>query len=407
MTTPEPMPVTFPLERTYLFDPPPPLGGLREQRPVCRLRYSDGSLGWLVTSYALARAVLTDSRFSMSMTEPHLRDVVGAPAVREARHGALADAMSSGAFLFMDPPEHTKFRKLLASHFAVRRVREHRPLIEQFVTDRLDAIEQAGPPVDLVKMFASPISIFTQCALLGVPPTYGELLQHMRTILEDPQASVNVLVEAGRDVREELWRVIEQKRAEPADDVVGHLVARGELTNDEILSVVTFLFGAGQGTIKNTIGLGAFVLLCHPEWLAALYDDPAGIDTAVEELLRYLTTVLAGFTRTAREDLELGGVLIKAGESVTASLSAANRDPQKFHDPDRLDFGRNTAGHLAFGQGVHMCLGQHLARLEMQVALGGLLRRFPTLRLAVPVEDIPLDSGEKIDYRVEQLAVSW
>lgn len=364
-----------------------------------------------MTSYKLGRAVLTDSRFSMSarpMKPLPVADVAKRAEVLEKIGDEEYQRQTSGLFLAMDPPEHTRFRRLLAAHYSVRRVSEYRSLIQQVVKERLDAIESVGSPVDLVEMFASPVSMFTHCAVLGVPRSYGELLLWWRRLAQNPHASADELVGARQEVRTRLSGVIERKRVDSADDVICHLLASGQLTDDEILSVVNFLFAAGQDGTENMIALSVFALLCHPKQLTHLRRDPAAIDIAVEELLRYLPILQSGaFTRTAREDVELDGVVIKAGEYVSVSLSIANRDPQKFKDPDKLEFSRSTSGHLGFGQGVHMCLGQHFARVELQEAIGGLLARFPQLMLAVSADAVPLIPSDKHIYGVRQLEVTW
>ncbi|AIJ22000.1 cytochrome P450 [Amycolatopsis methanolica 239] len=194
------------------------------------------------------------------------------------------------------------------------------------------------------------------------------------------------------------------KRAEPTDDVLGNRTT-SDLTDEELSGIGTFLLGAGLDTTANMIALGAFALLRDPDQLAALRDDPALADSAVEELLRYLTIADTG-VRAALEDVELDGQVIQAGESVTITANAANRDPERFPDPDTLDLRRHAAGHLAFGHGIHQCLGQQLARVEMRVAIPALFARFPTLRLAVPADEVPLRHDMSI-YGVHRLPVTW
>jgi cytochrome P450 len=290
----------------------------------------------------------------------------------------------------------------------VRRIREHRPVVEETVRTSLDAIEAAGPPSDLVEAFALPVAMNPQCALLGVPSSYGRLLLRSRALSEDPATAVDELVSAARDIRSGINEVIDHKRRQPANDVVSDLIANPAVTDDEIRSLVTFLFAAGVDATQEMLSLSVFALLTHTDQLAKLRSGAAPVDAAVEELLRYLTALQLGpDTRTAREDVELEGRTIAAGEMVFVSLTAANRDPEKFSDPDQLDLTRDAAGHLAFGQGVHMCLGQHLARLELQVGLRALFDRFPTLRLAVPPEEIPRHPDDAFLYGVDELPVEW
>ncbi len=201
-----------------------------------------------------------------------------------------------------------------------------------------------------------------------------------------------------------LGELVQAKRAEPTDDLLSGLTTTA-LTDEELTNIGFMLLGAGLDTTANMISLGMFALLRNPEQLAALRADPGIADHAVEELLRYLPII--PFTmRAALEDVELDGQLVRAGETVTISLPAANRDPSKYTDPDTLDLFRSTSGHLGFGHGVHQCLGQQLARVEVQVALPALINRFPTLRLAVPADEVPLRTDMAI-YGVHRLPVTW
>jgi cytochrome P450 len=403
--TAEGAPVPLPTVRNHPFDPPPALGTLRGERQLCRLRYPDGHVGWLVTSHALARAVLADPRLSVRPDRPP----VGEPGENAAVREALEDLPeNAGIVITLDPPAHTRLRRLQAGYFTVRRVSEHRAAIERIVSDCLDAMQKAGPPVNLVDVFALPVPSLTICEMLGVPRSDRYRFERPTEVSVDPHASAQEKIAAFREFCDYAHGVIEQKRIQPRDDLLSHLVADGQLTDDELAGAALQLFGAGHETTANMLALGTFALLCDRSRWETLQANPSLMDTAVEELLRYLTIVqLGAFTRTAVEDIELDGVKIEAGESVTVSLPAANRDPAKFSDPDELDLTRDASGHVAFGHGRHMCLGQHLARLEMQVALAGLMRRFPALHLAVPAHEVPMYSGERALYGVRELPVAW
>jgi cytochrome P450 len=396
----------LPMARDRLFDPPGELGRLREREPLSRLRYRDGEVGWLVTSHALARAVLTDARFSLRSMRPF-------PVEDPVRHAAVQEVLDRervnvGNLLAMDPPEHTRLRRVLAGQFSIDRVSALRGVVESNVRERLAAMEASGPPADLVRAFASPVALASHCALLGVPRSDGERLERVATVTSDPSSSADETIAAIAEFRAYLEEVVARKRADPADDLMSYIVARGDLTGDEILSVLFLLFTAGVDTAATMLATGPFALLCHGDQLRSLVADPDSIDVAVEELMRYLTIFQVGaLTRTALEDVELDGVTIHAGESVTVSLAAANRDPAKFADPDVLDVKRAVRGHLGFGHGVHVCLGQHLARLEMQVGFGELIWRFPTLRLAVPLDEVPLSGEEHLIFGVQELPVTW
>jgi cytochrome P450 len=242
------------------------------------------------------------------------------------------------------------------------------------------------------------------CELLGVPYADRESFQRHTAALTGADATPQEQYAAFGALGQYLRGLVPAKRANPTDDLLSDLTT-SNLTDAELAGVASFLLGAGLDTTANMLALGTFALLSHPEQLAALREDPELIDAAVEELLRYLSIAHTG-ARSALEDVELDDHVIKAGETVALAVGAANRDPEKFADPDRLDLRRQATGHLAFGHGIHQCLGQQLARVEMQVAFPALLNRFPTLRLAVPAEEVPLRHGMDI-YGVRRLPVTW
>ncbi|GGX72549.1 cytochrome P450 [Streptomyces hiroshimensis] len=380
------------------FDPPAELAALREQQPLIRMRYPDGHLGWLATGYATVRAILADSRFSSRYELMHLP--VEVPGVPE---GGLP-AAPVGDMTGMDAPEHTRYRKLLAGKFTVRRMRALTERLEEITADHLDAMERRGPSADLVEAFAQPIPALMICELLGVPYADRELFQRHTTTLTDMRSSEEERYAAMAGLQEYLHKLVAAKRAEPTDDMLSDLTT-SDLTEEELAGLGGFLLGAGLDTTANMIAHGAFALLRNPDQLAALRGEPDLADQAVEELLRYLTIAHTGL-KTALEDVELDGHLIKAGESVTLSLQAANRDPLRFPGPDALDLRRKATGHLGFGHGIHQCLGQQLARVEMRVALPALFARFPALRLAVAPEEVPLRTHSNI-YGVHSLPVTW
>lgn len=411
MPTGESTPIALPTQRIHPFDPPSELGRLREREPICRLAYPDGHVGWLVTSHQLARTVLADPRFSIRLAKSRSPVALALSAAfkkLESEHGSRLSSRHGGNFLEMDPPQHTRFRRMLAGEFTFRRIEELRPRIEAIVADHLDVMEQKGPPVDLVETFALPVPSLAICELLGVPYSERDAFHRYSIAIEDPAADVDEIVAGYLEFDDLIRRVVEHVRGEPGDGLMGRLVATGDLSDEELVGVGKLLVAAGHHTTKNMLTLGTFALLCEPRRWEALRADPSLIPGAVEELLRYLTIFqLGAFSRTALEDVEVGDVLVKTGESVTVSLSAANRDPARFEDPDVFRPSRHASGHLAFGYGVHTCLGQHLARIELQVGLAGLLRRFPTLQLAVPVEEAPLHPGDVGQAGLYELVVVW
>ena len=377
--------MTVPTTRENPFDPPAELAA---RPPLSRLRFADGTLGWLVTDHATARFVLSDERFSarMDLTRSAIR--------------TTEPAQVPGAFIFMDPPEHTRYRKLLTAQFTLRRMRALEPRIAEIASRLLDRMT---PPADLVRDFALPLPSLVICELLGVPYEAHERFERSSHAMVDP-----ALPEPDRDVAAgELFgllaEVVAEKRRSPGDDLLSGLL---ELTDEEVMGVGVMLLFAGHETTANMLGLGTFALLRHPAELARLRADPSLIDGAVEELLRHLSIVQYEVNRAALADVEVAGQVIAKGDPVLVSIPLANRDAARFPAPDTLDITRNTSGHMAFGHGVHQCLGQQLARIELRIGFSALLNRFPELRLAVAPEEVPLRTGRGI-YGVDALPVTW
>ncbi|MGW2180403.1 cytochrome P450 [Streptomyces sp. NPDC001732] len=391
-------PPTLPTDRRTgcPFDPPAELT-VPNNEPVRRMRYADGHLGWLVTGHAAARAVLADPRFSSRYELMHM------PIPMEGAPTALPPA-PVGDILGLDAPEHTRYRRLLTGRFTVRRMRQLTRHVERFTTECLDAMEQAGPAVDLVEAFAQPVPALMICELLGVPYADRERFRSQVATIFDQAADAEAKGGAYTELIQYLNELVLAKRAEPTDDLLSDLTD-SDLTDEELAGIGGLLLAAGLDTTANMLGLGTFALLSNPGQLAALRADPALAGQAAEELLRHLS-VADPLVRSALEDVEVEGRLIRAGESVTVSVQAANRDPHRFPDPDRLDIRRRATGHLAFGHGIHQCLGQQLARVEMTVAFPALFARFPGLRLAVPPQEVPLRDRANI-YGVISLPVTW
>lgn len=397
--------VELPSERVDPLDPPPGLRTLAEQSPISPLRFAGGQSGWLVTGYELARTVLVDNRFSVDTTVLPLGD---AEMLEEIDRIEKSTPESDGVLVMLHPPQHTKIRRAAAKYFTVRAVREQQPAVERIVAGRLDAMQQAGAPVDLVTAFALPVSSFSICEMLGVPHADRERFERPSAVLADPHLDAAQKRDALNAFYDYCREVVARKRAEPRDDIISDLARAGELTEDEIVGLARQLFEAGHETTAAQISLGVVTLLRDRARWERLRAEPDGVANAVEELLRYLSILQMGtFSRTALEDLEVAGVTIRRGEKLVVSIPVANRDPEKFPAPDELDLGRDAAGHLAFGHGRHMCIGQHLARLELEVALRGLLERFPDLDLAVAPGELRFHGGEHQLYSVETLPVAW
>jgi cytochrome P450 len=374
------------------FDPPAELLDARRHGPISRLTHPGGQSGWLITGYDLVRSVLADPRFSSRKELLNVVDFEIPPA-------------PPGEFLLTDEPQHGRYRKPLVRRFTVRRMRLLSERIEQITADCLDAMEEAGPPADLVAAFAKPIPAIVICELLGVPYEDRGSFQAQVDAFLGGETTDDELMAAYTATQEYLATLVATKRANPTDDVLSELTA-SDLTDEELKGVSLVLLAAGLDTTANVLALGTFALLQNPAQLAALRADPALIDGAVEELLRYLS-VAKTFMRTALEEVEVGGQTIEAGTTVVLSYATANRDPERFADPHLLDLGRRHGGHLAFGHGIHQCLGQQLARVELGVAFRALVTRFPTLRLAVPAAEIDLRPETADIYGVKSLPVTW
>jgi cytochrome P450 len=377
------------------FDPPTELGRLQAENPLARMTYPDGHVGWLATGYAEVRAVLADQRFSSRYELMH-HPLPGMEEIGELPPAPVGDMIG------LDAPEHTRYRRLLVGRFTVRRMRQLTEQVERVTAEHLDAMRRKGPGLDLVTEFAHPVPAVMICELLGVPYADRDTFQNYVTALFAADGPPQEKFAAYQNLQEYMGKLVLAKRAAPTDDVLSELTT-SDLTDEELAGVGGVLLAAGLDTTANMIALGAFALLRHPEQIAGLHADP---DKAVEELLRYLTVANLNI-RAAREDVELGGQLIRAGETVTLAMHTANRDPRRFADPDALDLSRDAVGHLSFGHGIHQCLGQQLARVEMRVAIPELFRQFPTLRLAVAPEEVPLRPVHQSIYGVLRLPVAW
>ncbi|SCG46276.1 cytochrome P450 [Micromonospora halophytica] len=395
------------MQRDDPFTLPPALAELADRSPIGRAKLPDGEPFWLVTGYEEARAALSDPRFSADRFRYHPRFRNLPKELGEQLRG---DKARAGSFINMDPPEHTRYRKLLTGQFTVRRIRELATRIEQIVTGRLDAMLAGGNSADLVSEFAVPVPSLMICELLGVRYADREEFQQRAAALLQTNVSVDEAVKNVEAQRAFMQRLVTDKRKNPTDDIISGLVhqagADPALTDDELVGIANLLLFAGLETTASSLGLGMFVLLQRPEQLAVLREEPARVGDAVEELLRYLTVVSTGLFRFAKEDLEFGGEHIPAGSTVVISLLAANRDERHWPEPEALDVTRVRSSHLAFGHGVHQCLGQQLARIEMTVGYTELLRRLPNVRLAVPPEDVPL-RNDMITYGVHALPITW
>jgi cytochrome P450 len=382
-------------------DPFPLFASVRELGAVQPVTLADGHDAWLVSRYEEARTALNDLRFSKDM---HAALALGSDVVAEGLPGpAFARHMLS-----VDPPDHTRLRRLVSAAFSPRRIEALRPRVQSIVDDLLDDVAASGPDsrVDLVGTFAFPLPFTVICELLGVPEPDRLPLGRGLTALLVPTptpAAYARAKEASDAVVAMLEALVEAKQRTPGDDLVsGLLSARdGEerLDNQEMLSTIFQLIVAGHDTTASLIGTSVVTLFRNPDQLAQLSADPDMIPAAIEECLRYDAPVPHATFRYAIEPVEIGDVTIPAGSQVIICLAAANRDADRYEDSELFDIDRAEMRHLAFGHGIHHCLGAALARMEGQVALASLLRRFPELSLAVPAGDLHWDHGDGLVLR--------
>jgi cytochrome P450 len=373
------------------------------QPPVGRVVLPTGRTAWLVTRHEDVRQLLRSPAFTSDGSRPEF------PLLRH--QPPLDPSRRAGFFLQMDPPEHTLYRRILTPEFMIKAMRRLEPLIVETVTGALADLRAAGPGADLIEHVALPVPSMVICHLLGVPYADHGFFQERSRILLDRTTPPAEVMAASDDLRGYLGELIAGKLRGPAtEDLLGRLaverVATGQITENALRGIAVLLLIAGHETTANMIGLSTLVLLRQPDQWRRLRERPELIDDAVEELLRYLTIVRTGLPRLATEDVEIGGQLIRAGEGAIALLAAANRDPEVFPDGDRLDLERGSHSHLAFGFGVHQCIGQPLARAELRVTLRELVTTLPDLALAVDPAAVEL-RDDAVIFGVARLPVTW
>ncbi|QIS08062.1 cytochrome P450 [Nocardia arthritidis] len=388
----------FPLGRTGCpFDPPPEYRELRTSEPVASAKSGTGENIRLIARHADVRAALADPRISADFRTP------GYPG-----RAALLNT-DAPVFARTDPPEHTVHRRLLISDFTVRKVREMRPEIQRIVDAQLDVMAELAPRADLVDVFALPVPSLIICRMLGVPYAEHDFFQSRARIVVDRRSSITDLRIAIGELREYLVELLAIKRDQPGDDILTRLIREQQangLSDMELAANAVTLLNAGHETTANMIALGVLVLLSHPQALAELKADADLWPNAVDELLRYLSIADTILSRVPKEDIEIGDTVVKSGEGLFALIGSANRDETVFPDPDRFDIHRSTRHHLAFGYGVHACLGHHLARAELEIALETLFRRFPDLRLDAEFDELPFKHDAAV-FGVHSLPISW
>ncbi|WP_103341977.1 cytochrome P450 [Amycolatopsis sp. CA-126428] len=379
------------------FDPPGSYAARRETAPTSKVRCPAGMDAWLVTRYADVRAVLADRTMSSR----------GASSVHVNPNADLDEEVHPGSIIQLDGATHSRLRKKVIAEFTVRRVEALRGYVRQLVESHLDAMLAQGAPADLVRDFALPIPSLVICELLGVPYADRSQFQRQSTTLVSTDATREEGEEAYDALSGYLAALFTEKQRNPQDDLFSRLSVAGAddpLTMEELVVLGLSLLVAGHETTANMIALSTLVLLDHPGQREAALAAP---ERAVEELLRYLSVVQWGVLRYATSDVQVGSQPVRAGEWLVAALNSANRDESVFPGADELDFARESPRtHVAFGFGAHQCVGQQLARVELQEALTGLFRRVPDLRLAVPRDELGYKHNTLV-YGVRELPVAW
>jgi pentalenic acid synthase len=374
-------PPSFPMLWQGPFQPPAGYADLRSAGGMARVTLYDGRVVWAAVRQHEARTLLADPRLSADKSSPHFPRF--APVDEREQQNRTFD--------IMDPPDHTVIRRMLVGDFTANRMAKLRPMIERTANELVDEVLRQGPPADLKQLVALPMASISICHLLGVPYEDHEFFEsqvHRMSVVGDKDIVVDALGQLYKYVDE----LVTRKEKEPTDDLLGRLVVEqlrtGGLPRSEVTSIALVLLMSGHVTTSLMISLGMFTLMQHPDQFEQVRSDPTLIPGAVEELLRYLPIGEIFHGRFAKEDIEIGEHVIKAGEGVLFLSGVINRDDELFPDADRLDIHRNSRHHLTFGYGVHQCIGQNLARAEIETTFEVLLRRLPGMRLAVPAEEL-------------------
>ncbi|TVS99674.1 cytochrome P450 [Amycolatopsis bartoniae] len=387
---------TLPITRSCPYAPPEEHRRLREEAPISRVTLPSGREAWALTRLEDVRTMLTDPRFSSDRQNP------GFPLLVDGQRRVTNFRAS---LISMDPPEHGPARRAVVGEFTVKRMNALRPRIQEIVDEHLDALLAGPKPADLVRALSLPVPSLVICELLGVPYADHDFFQERSGKLLRRTTPPQERAAAVDELRDYLDKLIAQKEQQPGDDLLSRQLEKTQ-DREELVALGFLLLIAGHETTANMISLGTVTLLEHPEALAAIVEDPAKTPSAVEELLRYYTIAEFAVSRVALEDVELGGVLIRKGEGVITLGNMANRDPEVFDNAYDFDVERGARHHVAFGFGAHQCLGQNLARLELQIVFDTLFRRIPTLQLAVPADQLPYKDDANV-YGLYELPVTW
>jgi cytochrome P450 len=397
MSTSEPRAFPFGSDKLTMH---PLYAYLRRNEPLSRVQLPYGEPAWLATRYEDVKRVLADPRFSR------------AAAVERDEPRSRPNTTGPGTIKSLDPPEHTRLRRLVTKAFTVRRVENLRPRAQQIADELIDSMLAEGEPAELVEDFALPLPITVICEVLGVPvDDRADFRLWSDAFLSTTKFTVEQVTRYRMELRGYMTDLIAQRRASPQDDLLSAMVAARDnedrLSEEELLSLSEAILIAGHETTATQIPSFVYALLTHPDQLAKLRADLSYVPQAVEELLRFIPIGAGALqARYALEDVELGGMTVRTGEPVLAANQSANHDEALFTDPDQLDLRRDGASHLGFGHGPHHCLGASMARMELQIALRTLLSRLPGLRLAGDIDDVVWKSGVST-YGPEQMYIAW
>jgi cytochrome P450 len=401
MTDHDEAPLAYPMRRSCPFETPSGYAQLRQRPTITQVTLPTGRFAWAVTRRNHIRELLADGRMSSNSRHP------GYPILAE--HMRPPEDFNT-SLIGMDDPEHAAARRTVLGEFTVRAINRLRPRIQEIVDQHIDVMIQAGSPADFVRDVAFPVPLMVICELLGVRFEDRALFREWMTTYMSGTASPEEGATALKAYMTYMHELVSAKEAEPDDSLIGRQVRRygeaGVADHEGQVGLAVMLHMAGHESTANMLALSVVTLLAHPEQLAKIKADPGLIPNAVEELLRFHPIGEIGTSRVAVEDIEIGGVRIAAGEGVINMIAAANSDPEIFPEPENFDIERNAHGHLAFGYGKHQCLGQNLARAELEIVIETLFRRLPQVRLAVPFDEVPF-STDTMMFGVRELPLAW
>ncbi|CAF1175771.1 unnamed protein product [Adineta ricciae] len=390
------------MQRKSPLRPPPEYTRLRKEAPVSKAKIWDGSSVWLVSRYKDVVKVLTDSSFSKVRTHP------GFPETGPG--GKAAATATKPTFVDMDPPEHTQHRLMVENEFSVKNVESLRPKLEKIANDLIDDMKKKKQPIDLHVAYSLPVPTLMIYDMLGIPYEDHEFLERCNAIRTNGSATSAESSAASQDLMNYLSRLAEKKKIKGGNDMITRLlkqVHQGKLTNDELVAMTFLLLVAGNATTANMITLGVLTLVQHPDQLNELKKNPSLIKSAVEEILRYLTGSQFATRRVALKKVKIGNQTIEKNQGVWALNASANEDEDVFPNPTTFNIHRQPNPHLAFGEGIHRCVAEHLARAEIEIAINTLLQRLPNLQLAIPLEKIQYVNDSSRDFGVDALPIKW